>query len=274
MGCVGFTAYCWLVKGKSRGRVLSEWKEERRRRHVDSQGAALMARIRQACPESLDGWKAIPYRNDLAGNYYGLINRIRLQYHYRRPDGSDNISLDVVINPPLAGMPWYEVSPFIPETARKLDTEPGIQAWIHQAYRWNAYLPPYDQKPENPSAYTAQVFIGDWAVKPFSEAQRREQDLENRRIVARGLEFNHGRPDLEDPDGRIDPMGVPANLLSPVFQVPIPHQIMPASLPNAEMGSVHPRCLAVQIIGRDERSVKDMLARVDLKTLVRLTQGN
>lgn len=225
--------------------------------------------IRLTCPGELPGWSALPYRNDLSGEYYNLLYPIRLQYDYRRPDGSDNLNLAVIVNPGLNKLNWYDANPYIPDTARSIQCPKGVQGWIHEAYPWNIFLPPYDKKPNNPKACMLQVYIGDWQIRPLNADDHKNLIEDQKRFIARISREESVKPEWLGADGRIDPMRIPDDAIDPRFTVPASKILSPASIPNKNSSSVNPRCIAIQIVGRDETAVMGMLNRVNIEGLAR-----
>lgn len=280
---IGFTVFCWVSFGQDPQRVLRTRWNAIQSEAQQAEGAAAIARARSCFPERINGWDALPVRNDLAGTFYTLLHPIELRFDQRRPDGSDDLILRAVVNPSLEIMSATFVNPVIPDGAKPLEPGSWTFGFIHDAYDWDFFLPPFDRRSGHGKAFMAQIFIGDWELRPlppsYLESQKRaERELLGRELQIREIARRRSLPRKELLGlGDLPSMGVFAakvevEALSPMWRTPSSRVAVARSLPDLQ-GKIHPRCIAVMAVAKDEATLRWLLGQVDWRTLDNLTRG-
>lgn len=246
-------------------------KAQQLRDHQKKTGIEILKSIYSSLPQFSDEWQQINPNNDsieLQGSYYSPSDDyFQLSYDFRKRDGSDNLSCQFTINPPTKGLQWYSNLLLIPHDAIELDFNNKMRAWGNNQFSWNHFLPDYDHKANNPKAYTVQIYIGNWSIRPINSDDIYALQELNRNHLAREIDkYSSIKP--------ADPKLIPASKLSPVLTTKASNTAIPLSRPSVTSKSPYPHCIGIAIAGKNKESVMKFIYSIDFQTIIKITQHN
>lgn len=246
---------------------------------LENEGTTILNNIKNAMPMELDGYYRVrPIGPEPTGEkYHNRVREIRVDYHFRRHDGSNNIFAELVISAD-SRIDAYA----IPNKAVSLGQGPWKYAWSHQVYNWNDQLWPQDKRNNYGKALISDYYFGNWSIQKILQESRQllttcEIANELRRWKSQWI-TESGLPIYSSSGRCVWPSSPKNNKPIPNNHPPFPNwgEPKPTDLPQhfqveyterCRPESVNPKCVYLRIIGSEKADISLLTGRINFNIL-------
>lgn len=257
-------------------RALKEKLETQRleRIKLQNEGGLIYGKIKNAIPLELNGYYRVrPIGPELDNaKYYDRVREIRVDYHFRRPDGSDNIYAQLVISAD-SDLDDYG----IPNEAVSLGNGPWKYAWSHKVYDFNDQLWSQDRRKHYGKALVFDYYFGNWTVQTILPTSRQlivDSEIANelRRwksqwIAEKGLAIYSSSGRCVWPTSPKNNYPIPNNHPPfPNWGIPqltdLPQRFQVECHERCRPESVNPKCVYLRIVGNESTDMSIIIKNI------------